>query len=247
LTAERFVPDGFSGEAGGRLYRTGDVVRRSEDGRLWYVGRVDRQVKVRGYRIEMGEIEAALLRSGGGVREAAVVTVDGGEGVGKRLVAYIVADADVPTASHLREVLRERLPEYMVPSAFVVLDALPLTPNGKVDRKALAQYGFDAGTAAAVGHEYEAPRGEVEELVADVWAEALGVDKVGARDNFFELGGHSLLAARVNGRLAEEFEVDLPLRKLFEHPTVAGFASVIEEALIDEIEAMSEDEAQTLL
>jgi acyl-coenzyme A synthetase/AMP-(fatty) acid ligase/acyl carrier protein len=246
LTAEQFVPDAFSGEAGARLYRTGDVARRSEDGRLWYVGRVDRQVKVRGFRIEMGEVEAALLGCAG-VREAAVVTVDGGDGVGKRLVAYVVAEEDVPTAARLREVLRERLPEYMAPSAFFVLDALPLTPNGKVDRSALAQSGLDAGTAAAAGHEYEEPRGEVEELVADVWGEALGVDKVGARDNFFELGGHSLLATRVNTRLAEEFEVDLPLRKLFEHPTVAGFASVIEDALVNEIEAMSEDEAQTLL
>ena len=256
LTAERFVPDGLSGEAGARLYRTGDLVRRTVDGRLWYVGRLDGQVKVRGYRIELGEIEAALLGCEG-VADAAVVVREeaqageGGEkrgvgssGVGQRLVAYVVgAGGAALSVAQLREQLQGTLPEYMVPSAFVMLDALPLTPNGKVDRKALPEVGVDA----SAGREYEAPRGELEELVAGVWSEILGVDKVGARDNFFELGGHSLLATRVNARLVEEFDVDLPLRKLFEHPTVAGFASVIEEALVDELEAMSEDEAQTLL
>ncbi|HEV2765707.1 MAG TPA: amino acid adenylation domain-containing protein, partial [Pyrinomonadaceae bacterium] len=232
LTAERFVPDPYSGEAGARLYRTGDVARWRAEGELEFVGRLDGQVKVRGHRIELGEVEAALLAEAC-VREAAVVVRCEGVGAedsggGPRLVGYIVAEqgGEGPTASRLRERLRERLPEYMVPSAFVLLEALPLTPNGKVDRKALPE-----PDAAGEGAGYEAPRAGLEELVAGVFASVLKAERVGRADNFFELGGHSLLATQAISRLREACGVEVPLRALFEHPTVEGQARVVEAAL----------------
>ncbi|HEV2727188.1 MAG TPA: amino acid adenylation domain-containing protein, partial [Solirubrobacterales bacterium] len=234
LTAERFVPDPFSGEAGARLYRTGDVARWRAGGELEYVGRADNQVKVRGYRIELGEVEAALSACAG-VRECAVAARGeaGGEGGGLRLVAYVVAEegAAPPAASELRERLRERVPEYMVPSALVVLDALPLTPNGKVDRKALPEPGA-ADTAA--GREYEPPRTGLEEVVAGVFAAVLRVERVGRKDNFFELGGHSLLGTQAVSRLREACGAEVALRSLFEHPTVEGLARVVEAAMREE-------------
>jgi amino acid adenylation domain-containing protein len=217
------------------LYRTGDVVRWRRDGELEFIGRVDGQVKVRGYRIEVGEVEAALLTGAGisetGVREAAVVAVDDGRG-GRRLLAYVVADEAAmvaPTATHLREALRGRLPEYMVPSAIVLLDALPLTPNGKVDRRALAQSGRDVEIIG--GNDYEVPRGEVEELVAGVFAQVLRRERIGRADNFFESGGHSLLATQAVSRLRDVCGVEVALRSLFEHPTVEGLAGEVEAAL----------------
>ncbi|HEV2728127.1 MAG TPA: amino acid adenylation domain-containing protein, partial [Solirubrobacterales bacterium] len=228
LTAERFVPDPYSGESGARLYRTGDLARWRGDGKLEFVGRRDEQVKVRGFRIELGEIEAALLAQDG-VCETAVVARDEAGGGGKRLVAYVVAGGGgtAPTAAELREGLRERLPDYMMPSTFVMLDALPLTPNGKIDRRALT----DSGPVGGESQEYEPPRAGVEEVVAGVFSAVLKVERVGRADNFFELGGHSLLATQVVSRLRVACGVEIPLRALFEQPTVEGLARVVGELL----------------
>ncbi|MCA1614465.1 MAG: amino acid adenylation domain-containing protein, partial [Acidobacteria bacterium] len=225
LTAERFIPDPYSPEPGGRLYRTGDVARYLADGTLDYVGRADNQVKVRGYRIELGEVESALA-SHPEVGEAAVVAREDAAG-GKRLVAYVVAKHGREVAAGpLREHLRASLPEYMVPSAFVVLDTLPLTPNGKVDRRALPEPGH---SAAASAESYEPPRTPVEEVLCGIWAEVLGVERVGVEDDFFELGGHSLLATQVVSRLREALRVEVPLRALFESPRVSRLAPRVEE------------------
>jgi amino acid adenylation domain-containing protein len=214
LTAQRFIDNPF---AQGRLYRTGDRVRWMADGTLEYLGRLDEQVKIRGFRIELGEIEAAL-RQAPGVRDCTVVVRDDGAG-DRRLVAYVVGEADA-----LRERLRQSLPEYMVPSAFVSLDALPLTPNGKLDRKALP-----APELASAEDRYVAPRTPVEEVLAGIWAEVLRLERVGVEESFFDLGGHSLLATRVVSRIREVFAVELPLRALFEGPTVAELAGRVEE------------------
>ncbi|RYZ33615.1 MAG: non-ribosomal peptide synthetase, partial [Myxococcaceae bacterium] len=225
LTAERFVPDGYSEEAGARLYRTGDKVRWGLDGTLEYLGRMDFQVKVRGFRIELGEVEAALGAQAE-VRDAVVVVREDVPG-DKRLVAYVVAQAgQTVEVTSLRSALKRRLPEYMVPSAFVVLEALPLNASGKVDRKALPKP--EAGTERS--HEYVAPRTETEEVLALLWARLLGVKQVGIQDSFFELGGHSLLATQAMSRIRTAFNVELPLRSLFEAPTVAGLAVAVEAA-----------------
>jgi len=210
LTAERFVPDPF---AEGRMYRTGDLVRWLPDGRIEFLGRIDFQVKVRGFRIELGEIEAALAAHPS-VRQAVAGLR------GDRLVAWVVADAE----ADLREHLKGRLPEYMIPSAFVRLDAFPLTPSGKVDRKALPE------PELATERGYLAPRGPVEELIAGIWSELLGIDRVGSEDSFFELGGHSLLATQLVSRLRRVFGVDLPVRQLFEAPTLARLAERVQAA-----------------
>jgi amino acid adenylation domain-containing protein len=251
-TAGVFVPDPFSATPGARMYRTGDVARRLADGTLEFLGRMDHQVKVRGFRIELGEIEAVLRRHPD-VRDAVATAIDDGRGA--RLVAHVVtplsAEALIPA---LRKHVAEALPEYMAPAAYVVMEALPLTPNGKVDRKALPAPDFGADAAAFV-----APRTPVEAAVAGVWAELLGVPRVGATDGFFELGGHSLLATRVLARLRETFRVELPLRVLFEAPTVGALAAemVAREAkpgrtekialLLAEIAGMSDDETQAAL
>ncbi|HEX8558227.1 MAG TPA: amino acid adenylation domain-containing protein [Pyrinomonadaceae bacterium] len=225
LTAERFVPDPFSSEPGARLYRTGDLARYVSDGCLEYLGRADEQVKVRGHRVELGEIEAALL-SHEGVRECVVVARAEGEG-GQMLAAYVVPRAGrAPAAGELRAFLGERLPDYMVPTAFVTLQSLPLTPNGKVDRRALP-----APDAARPGRGvgYVAPRTALEEYVAHVWSEVLGVEHVGVNDNFFDLGGHSIKAMQVIARLLDSFQVELPPGLLFEANTVAELASLMQE------------------
>jgi acyl carrier protein len=219
LTAERFIPDPVGGEAGARLYRTGDRARWRADGTLEFLGRVDAQVKVRGFRIEPGEIEA-VLRGHESVTECVVVVREDVPGE-TRLVAYVAGGVD---AEALRAHLRRSLPEYMVPSAFVVLHALPLTPNGKLDRKALP-----APELASAEETYVAPRTPVEEVLAGIWAEVLRVDRVGVEESFFELGGHSLLATRVASRVREVFGVEMPLRALFEGPTVAELAGRVEE------------------
>jgi amino acid adenylation domain-containing protein len=221
LTAERFVPNPFSEEPGARLYRTGDLARHLPDGSIEFVGRRDNQVKVRGFRIELGEIETALSRHPL-VREAVVVARDeaGGE---KQLVAYVVGGGESARAPELRAFLGEQLPDYMVPAHFVALDSLPLNANGKVDRRRLP-----APEARGEG-EFVAPRTPTEEKLAAIWAEVIGVERVGAEDNFFELGGHSLLATQVVSRLTEPFGVELPLRVIFETRTLAELAAHMDE------------------
>ncbi|HSF41300.1 MAG TPA: non-ribosomal peptide synthase/polyketide synthase [Thermoanaerobaculia bacterium] len=219
LTAERFVPDPSGEEPGGRLYRTGDLARLLPDGTLEYLGRIDHQVKVRGVRVEPGEIEEALVSHPGVDHAVVVVREDGG---GPRLVAYVVPKADGAVAPEpLRGFLADRLPAFLVPAAFVLLESLPLTPNGKIDRRALPAPGAAAAPGAAL-------RTPAEELAAGILADVLGLDRMGADGNFFELGGHSLLATRAVSRLAAAFAVDLPLRALFEAPTVAELAARIE-------------------
>ncbi|MBB6244965.1 non-ribosomal peptide synthetase, partial [Rhodanobacter sp. MP1X3] len=220
LTAERFLADPFAPSAGMRMYRTGDLARYLPDGNLVFMGRNDHQVKLRGFRIELGEIEARLSEHGS-VRDAVAVAL--GDGADKRLVAYVVAEADEGLVSSLRSHLVPLLPDYMVPSAFVVLDAMPLTPNGKLDRKALPA----PGDEALAHRRYEAPEGEVETALAEIWQELLGVEQVGRHDNFFELGGHSLLAVRLLSRLKLQFSVQLPLVELFIHATLRELAGAI--------------------
>ncbi|MGY0554053.1 amino acid adenylation domain-containing protein [Vreelandella sp. 2A-K22] len=215
LTAERFVADPFT--EGERLYRTGDLVRWRDDGQLEYLGRLDHQVKIRGLRIELGEVEAELLTQPE-VREAVVVAQEGPGG--SRLVAYVVPQVAIELdTSKLRERLGQQLPDYMVPGVVVTLDALPLNANGKVDRKALPEPGFASGT------QYEPPQGEVEEALAEIWSEILGFERVGRYDNFFELGGHSLLATQISARFTQRFGEVLPVRLIFEHPTLAKMAT----------------------
>ncbi len=218
LTAERFVADPY-GEAGTRMYRTGDLARRRTDGRLEYMGRADQQVKIRGFRIELGEIEAALLEQAG-VRQAAVVVREDGA-TGRQLVAYVVMnEGSVLDEAQVRHRLSERLPEYMTPAAFVVLDELPLTTNGKLDRRALP--------APGVRHDgYRAPRSPQEEILCSIFAQVLSRERVGIHDSFFELGGHSLLAARLTGLVRTALGVELPIRALFESPTVAGLVAYL--------------------
>jgi acyl carrier protein len=222
LTAEKFIPHPFSADGGARLYRTGDLVRYLVDGEIEFVGRRDQQVKIRGFRIELGEIEAAL-----GQHEAvrqAVVLARANERGEKRLVAYIVAAEEI-SGSELRLYLKERLPEYMLPAVFVTVAELPLTPNGKVDRGALPA---PEGLADDQSGAYEAPQTAIEEVLAGIWAEVLGVERVSRRGNFFDIGGHSLLATRVISWVRKVFKVELPLRTLFEEPTVAGLAGALE-------------------
>src|SRR5229473_2686472 len=227
MTAEKFVANPYSKESGARMYRTGDLGRWRTDGELEFLGRIDEQVKIRGYRIEPGEIEA-VLREQGGVREAAVVARE--EEGQKRLVAYVVWEEGdgKPSVGELRKVLQGRLPEYMVPSAFVFLERLPLTANGKLDRRALPAPG---GERPEQEREYVGPRTAVEEILCGIWAKVLKLERVGVEDNFFELGGHSLLATQAVSQIRQVFNVELELRRLFESPTVAGLAVAVEEAL----------------
>jgi amino acid adenylation domain-containing protein len=220
LTAERFVPDPFGSEPGARLYRTGDLVRWRRDGVLEFLGRTDNQTKVRGFRIELGEIEAALLDLDA-VKAAAVLPRENGPG-DVQLVAYVAFGAgSEPTVTELRAALRDRLPGYMVPSSFVVLDNLPLTPNGKTDRRALAQVEVRQGLSVA---EHVEPGTPMERLVASIWKEALGVETVSVHDNFFDLGGHSLLAMRVLARVEKEIGQTLSPREMV-FQTLAQFAA----------------------
>ncbi len=223
LTAERFIPDPYGAEPGGRLYKTGDRVRYLANGDLEFLGRSDHQVKIRGYRIEPGEIEAALMRQPK-IKEAVVVAREDIPG-DMRLVGYVVGEEPAPTVEGLRAHLKEGLPEYMMPAAFVFLESLPLTPNGKVDRKALPA----PEVGSQLAHRYVAPQTPTEEILAGIWAEVLGVERVGIYDTFFELGGHSLLATQVVARVLDVLDVDLPLTSLFESPTIASLAAVIAE------------------
>ena len=244
-TATRFVQDPH--EPGARMYRTGDLARYLADGNIEFFGRADHQVKVRGHRVELGEIEA-VLAAHPGVRQA-IVTARRDESDGVRILAYVVG-ASMPH-DELRAVLRKKLPEYMLPSAFVFLKALPLTPNGKVDRAALPE---PEDVRAGVQSEFVAPRTPVEEKLADLWAGLLKLKAIGVYDNFFELGGHSLLATQVVSRMRKEFQVEITLVSLFETPTVAAMAEKIEKATADttarlllELDQLSDDEASRLL
>jgi amino acid adenylation domain-containing protein len=221
LTAERFVPDPFSGRAGARLYRTGDLARYRPDGTLEFMGRGDGQVKVRGFRVELGEIES-LLASNPAVAEAVVVVRE--DHLGERsLAAYVrPAGPSSPLASDLRAFLKERLPDHMVPSTVTMIEAFPLTPNGKVDRARLPAPEERRASGTSVR-----PRDEIEQDLVRVWEEILAVDGIGTRDNFFDLGGHSMLAVRLFARLEECLHVRLPLATLFEAPTVEALASLI--------------------
>ena len=238
MTAERFVPDPFSREPGARLYRTGDLVRWTDAGVLEFAGRVDQQVKLRGFRIEPGEVEAALRRHPA-VRDAAVAVRDDAPG-GRALVAWLVAEGELP-AEELRAFLARHLPAHMVPSAFVALAELPLTPNGKVDRAALPAP--DAPSAA----EHVPPRNDVEEVLCGIWSEVLGIDPIGVHDDFFALGGQSLLAVKIATRVRAAFEVPLEVRALLEHPTVAGLGAVVEALLVESLGGMTDEEAEQLL
>ncbi|KIF05976.1 hypothetical protein PL81_10140, partial [Streptomyces sp. RSD-27] len=222
LTADRFVADPF-GPAGSRMYRTGDLARWNGEDRLEYLGRADAQVKVRGFRVEPGEVEAALTAHPA-VAQAAVIARPAAAGSGRQLVAYAVP-AGATDAEELRRFTAGRLPEFMVPSAFVLLDRLPLMPNGKLDRAALPEPEF-------TGAPYRAPRTTREEALAALFAEVLGLERVGIDDGFFELGGHSLLATRLISRARTELGLEIPIRKIFDLPTVAALAPWLEESAV---------------
>ena len=252
LTAESFVPDPLGGEPGRRLYRSGDLVRHAADGQLEFVGRADQQVKVRGFRIEPQEVEAVLGRHESVA--AAVVLAREDDGGGQRLVAYLVPRGEGPSAAELRGHLRQKLPEYMVPSAFVTLGELPLTANGKIDRRALA-----ASELPAAGDGAVAPRTDTEREMAEIWAQLLRAQGFGVRDNFFDLGGHSLLATQLLTRIRDAFAVELKLQDVFSSPTVEELAELVElkllaqagspqlDAALSMLEGLGEDEVEGLL
>jgi aspartate racemase len=237
LTAEKFVPDPFSSEAGGRLYRTGDRARYRADGVIEFLGRVDHQVKIRGFRVELGEIEAAL-RAHEAVGDAVVMTREDAPG-DRRLVAWVAAGEGAgPSPSELRGFVRERLPEYMVPAVFVMLERLPLNANGKVDRSALPDPEGERQTDQA----YVAPRSELEQQIAAVWREVLRLDEVGIDDNFFDLGGNSLLLMRVHGQLSRFLPREVSIVELFRLPTTRALARSCHENASDPREAGSSRE-----
>jgi amino acid adenylation domain-containing protein len=225
MTALKFIPNPFSLEAGARLYRTGDLARFLPDGSLDYLGRVDEQVKLRGFRIEPGEIETVLMQTSG-AREAVVVAREDARG-DKRLVAYLVIEAgrQKPSTGELRSQLRARLPEYMLPSTFVILDRMPLTPNGKIDRKALPEPDQLRPELESV---YVAPATESESLIARIWQDVLQLERVGVHDNFFDLGGHSLLMLDVRSRLSDTFQKEIQINEMFEYPTIRALAEFLD-------------------
>ncbi|HKN84844.1 MAG TPA: amino acid adenylation domain-containing protein, partial [Pyrinomonadaceae bacterium] len=223
LTAERFVPNPFGAVPGARLYRTGDLARYMSDGQIEFLGRRDFQVKVRGFRVELEEVETALSCHPS-IRQCVVAVRS--DGTDKQLVAYaVVEEGQALKASDMRNFLREKLPEYMVPTQFMTLDAFPLTPNGKIDRRALLTFEIKAPETY---EEYAAPRTPVEELLVGIWSEILDVRLVGIRDNFFDLGGHSLRATQIVSRVREVFQKEVPIRLLFESPTIEALAAFIE-------------------
>ncbi len=255
LTAEAFIPHPFSDQPGARLYKTGDLARYLPDGNIEFLGRRDYQVKIRGFRIELGEIETVLGQYPA-VREVIVLAQEGISGE-KRLIAYIVFNGEHPPAvKDLRGFLQQHLPAYMIPAVFVFLQALPLTPNGKVDRRALP---VPDQRRPGLEEAFAAPRNFIEEVLAGIWAHVLHLDSVGIYDNFFALGGHSLLATQIMSRVHHTFQVDLPLRALFETPTVAGLAQRITQnlrkkaeskdlnSLLQDLESLSDQEVESVL
>jgi acyl carrier protein len=252
LTAERFIHNPFSDGTQARLYKTGDLARYLPDGNIEFLGRLDHQVKIRGFRIELGEIEAVLGKHPA-VKDAIVLASEDDPGE-KRLVAYIVSKERMELSIiELRNYLKEKLPEYMLPSAFVSLKKLPLTPNGKVDRKALPVPNQER---PELGETFVAPRTPVEKKLAEIWTRVLGLDQIGINDNFFELGGHSLLATQVISQVINLFGVKVPLRFLFQAPTVADMAVVVAQKraqkaeskdidnMLTELEGLSDGEAR---
>jgi amino acid adenylation domain-containing protein len=220
LTAEKFVPNPFSAVGGERVYRTGDDVRWRSDGALEYLGRRDEQVKLRGYRIELGEIEHVLEESSW-VKQAVVVAQQDGGG-DKRLIAYLVANSPAPSVTELRHFIKDRLPEYMTPSQFILLESMPLTRNGKVDRDALPK---QESLRPALGVKYAPPSAGLERSIAEIWRQVLGIDKVGRDDNFFDLGGHSMHLLQVHHGLKEALGAGLPIVELFKYPTIGSLAA----------------------
>jgi amino acid adenylation domain-containing protein len=242
LTAERFVKNPFSEDAGERLYRTGDLGCFLPDGQIAFHGRIDDQVKIRGYRIELDEVISALSRHPA-IRESVVIASanDAGE---KQLVAYVVPVTSFPTVSELRDFLAKELPEYMIPATFVSLDSLPIGANGKVDRSALP-----APCEENIIREerFLNPRTSTEQRIAAIVAQLLGLERVGVNDNFFYLGGNSLFGTQVISRLRDAFNVEVPLLRLFDHPTVADLSEEVDRLMVAKLDAMSEEEAQRLL
>ena len=250
LTAERFVPDPYGKGNGERMYRTGDFGRWNKNGNLEFAGRIDHQVKVRGFRIELGEIEEWLAEHEG-VKEAVVVVREDATG-NKRLLAYYTccksSDDTVGIqearkkirAEELRQHMKAKMPEYMVPSAYVCLEKLPVTPNGKLDRKGLPEPEGDAYGM----REYQSPDGEIETLLAEIWMELLKVERVGRQDNFFELGGHSLLATRLIARIEQATGVQISIRTVFEYAELSLLATQIRRAQFAEFD--SEEFAQMM-
>ncbi|GAB4190132.1 MAG: hypothetical protein Fur006_31950 [Coleofasciculaceae cyanobacterium] len=235
LTADKFIPNPFNDDTGARLYKTGDLARYRPDGNIEYLGRIDYQVKVRGFRIELGEIEAVLSQHQG-VRDAVVIVREDKPGF-QSLVAYVVPSSKpAPTIAQLRRFLIEKLPNYMVPTAFVLLETLPLTPNGKVDRRALPA---PEPTRPESTVSWVPPRTPVEEMLVSIWSQVLGIEQVGIYDNFFELGGHSLLVTQVISQIRKVFGVDLPVRCLFEAPTIASLLDYVERAMGAESESIT--------
>ncbi len=223
MTAERFIPDPFSSKPGARLYKTGDLARLLPDGNIQYMGRADHQVKIRGYRIELGDIDAALSQYPD-VLEAAVIVREDSAGE-KRLVAYIVSKTNTNLGFKLRGYLKEKLPEYMVPATFVMMDSMPLTPNGKIDRRALPAPSQERPPLEQV---FVAPRNPTEQKLVQIWSQILDIQSIGIHDNFFDLGGHSLFVAKMVFQLEEVFQVKLPLSRFFESPTIDGIARFID-------------------
>ncbi|MEQ1845365.1 MAG: non-ribosomal peptide synthetase, partial [Nitrospira sp.] len=254
LTAAAFIPDPYGPKPGGRLYRTGDVARHDSDGVLEFMGRVDHQVKIRGHRIEMEEIEGALCELE--VVQNAVVTVRERAGEDKRLVGYIIPRiGSQPTSATLRAALSAHLPDHMIPTTFVLLERFPLTPNGKVDRRALPDIGQVPALMEAA---HASPASPTEEHIIQIWKEVLAIDQLTVTDNFFDLGGHSLLAIQVVSRLNEVFKKEFSVAALFESPTIAKLATLIDSQstdgqqdaigqVVDELEGLSEAEVAALL
>ena len=243
LTAQKFIPDPFSNDPKARLYRTGDLVRCLPNGEIAFMGRIDDQIKIRGYRIEPEEVIAALNDHPD--VDANVVIASMHPAGDKRLVAYVVAKGNIAlSARSLRESLAERLPDYMIPSTFVQVERLPVSASGKLDRTALP-----APTLGNTLHEdaYEAPQTEIQERVALIVANLLGVERIGIDDNFFNMGGHSLLGAQMIARISDTFGVELSLLSVFDDPTVRGMSAEIERLFLAKLESMSEDEALRLL
>jgi amino acid adenylation domain-containing protein len=255
LTAEKFVPHGYSAAPGARLYRTGDLGRYLSDGTLEFVKRIDHQVKIRGFRVELGEIEAALNEYWA-VTDSVVVDREDAFG-GTRLIGYVVPEEGVePTSAELYAFLKEKIPAYMLPSVFVMINELPLTPNGKVNRSALPVPELSDEEAKP---NFVAPRNALEEKLAGIWQEILGLPQVGVESNFFDLGGHSLMATRVVSQIRERCGVEMPLRMLFESPTIAELARYLETSqsketelarimsMLENVESISDEEVTVLL